>query len=84
MLAPLLTQIVEAPLRTEADLPLQVVGVLRPQLQDGQTVANAGLGHGQLVLACARKQHTSVYGPVCVEVLSVFMDILYIYIVQTG
>lgn len=49
----LLTQIVEAPLGTEPDLPLQVVGMLRPQLQDGEATADAGLGHRQLVLTCA-------------------------------
>lgn len=64
--------------------------MLRPQLQDGQTIANAGLGHGQLVLACARKQYTSVYEPVhkvcrssvrIYAALCVFRDI---YIVQIG
>lgn len=51
--ARVLTQIVETPLGTEADLPLQVVGMLRPQLQDSQAIADAGLGHRQLVLTCA-------------------------------
>lgn len=49
----LLTQIVKTPLGTEADLPLQVVGMLRPQLQGAEAFADARLRHRQLVLTCA-------------------------------
>lgn len=48
--AGLLTQVVKAPLRTEANLPLQVVGMLRPRLQDTKSFADTRLGHRQFVL----------------------------------
>lgn len=44
-----LTQIVKAPLCAESNLPLEVVGMFRPRLQDTQAIADARLGHCQFI-----------------------------------
>lgn len=46
----LLTQIVKAPLWAESHLPLQVVRLLCPWLQDSEAIADTRLRHCQLVL----------------------------------
>jgi len=62
----LLTEIVEAPLGAESDLSLQVVQLLRPQLQNSKSIADRRLGHSQLVLAWAQEERngtrTHVHG----------------------
>lgn len=46
----LLTQVVKAPLGTESHLPLQVVRVVRPRLQNWEPITDGRIRHGQFVL----------------------------------
>lgn len=50
-----LTEIVQAPLGTEANLTFQVVRIVGPGLQREQPVTDTGFGDSQLIFTCLCK-----------------------------